>query len=406
MTINENTPQIQRSDSNASSKSSGRESVGAIIPQFQRYRNFPYVDTDSITRCKIFTDIIPTYVIGAKALMSGMPRSKGNAPLFDDERKKYTSIIPTIGVAWLLYMILTMWGVWNRLVFLYIDKKSPIEGLNELKDIERIGIFGSYFLLDLIYPISFILLCIMYRTGVIEDAEKALLAECGQEKFEEAETDVLKMYRRGIIYCVLHITTLFIWLQSKGYSMDLVMFWSFYFGVFHVLCPVTLACHIGHVIRFFTKRVAVFRDDITYFENNEGMSICGADHISDANQLFDNYQLCRQETSKFCARIDFITDWFPLSLFLAIVGQAIAVFWCAGEWFSLVYMLLNIFLLVFLMSECKAVGETIAGLCEDIIHLPSDSILGNLDSVKRTNMLMTLQREKAIPAVEVPLVCS
>ena len=86
--------------------------------------------------------------------------------------------------------------------------------------------------------------------------------------------------------------------------------------------------------------------------------------------------------------------------------QAIAVFWCAGEWFSLVYMLLNIFLLVFLMSECKAVGETIAGLCEDIIHLPSDSILGNLDSVKRTNMLMTLQREKAIPAVEVPLVCS
>ena len=76
-----------------------------------------------------------------------------------------------------------------------------------------------------------------------------------------------------------------------------------------------------------------------------------------------------------------------------------AVFAFAGEWFSLVYMVLNIAVLLFFMVECQDVGENISALCEDIIHLPTNSILGDLDSVTRTNMLMTLQREKAIPCI-------
>ena len=79
-----------------------------------------------------------------------------------------------------------------------------------------------------------------------------------------------------------------------------------------------LACHIAHVVRFFVYRVTAFRKDITHQDCGY---FCQTPHITDANQLFDNYQMCRAEASKLCDGIDFVTDWFPLSLLLAITFQ-------------------------------------------------------------------------------------
>ena len=86
----------------------------------------------------------------------------------------------TCGIIWFSYMLVTMYKVVETLLFLYINKGSPIQELNNLDSIQRTGIFISYLLIDLIYPISFLLLCYFYRTGILDETEKALKAECGE----------------------------------------------------------------------------------------------------------------------------------------------------------------------------------------------------------------------------------
>ena len=151
-----------------------------------------------------------------------------------------------------------------------------------------------------------------------------------------------------------------------------------------------LCCYVSHVIRLYTARVKVLVDEIKSEKNST---------LDTANKLFDAFQRCRREGQELSDEIDHITDWFPLILALAIVLQAIAVFQFAGEWFSLIYMLQNIVCLLNMVWECHNVAQSVSDLVESIINLPTDSVLGDLGSNERSNMLLTLQRRELLPHV-------
>lgn len=159
-------------------------------------------------------------------------------------------------------MLSIMHGVCIRLDILYMKGESPIPEINKLDFLLRLGIFISYLLIDLLYPISFVLLCHFHWSGLLERSEKQLLYECGLEVYKRAEGEIIDLYRGGFVYVVSHCTVLFLWLHSKGYPQEMVIFWSLQFGLPHVICMVLLACHISHVIRLFNTRVKIFSEDI------------------------------------------------------------------------------------------------------------------------------------------------
>ena len=168
------------------------------------------------------------------------------------------------------------------------------------------------------------------------------------------------------------------------------IFWGFTFGIPHVLTPVMLCCYVSHLIRIYTARVRALAADVEAESNGT---------LDTANKLFDAFQRCKKEGEELSDEIDFITDWFPLILALAILLQAIAVFYFAGEWFSLVYLVQNILCLLFIVWECHNVALSVSNLVESILNLPANSALGDIGSHERTNMLLTLQRRETIPHV-------
>jgi hypothetical protein len=77
--------------------------------------------------------------------------------------------------------------------------------------------------------------------------------------------------------------------------------------------------------------------------------------------------------------------------------QGAAVFAFQGEVGSLLYMLLNVVSLLSVMYECQALNNEFSELCEEIIHLPTESALGPIGSPIRNGFLMALKRTDSYP---------
>ena len=195
------------------------------------------------------------------------------------------------------------------------------------------------------------------------------------------------------MYVCLHCTVLFSWLRwgsSPGYPLGDCIFWAFIFGIPHILTPVMLCCNVAHIIRLFVDRVEIFKEDV---KSNSCLDIYSAD------KLFDTFQQVRLEAQELCDELNLVSDWFPLLLGLAIALQGVAVFQFAGEMFSLVYLVQNIICLLSMVWECQKITGALNELMEVIVNLPTDSVLGALGSIERSNMLLTIQRPQSIPAI-------
>jgi hypothetical protein len=96
---------------------------------------------------KIFIDYIPTYVCGAKAFLL-----KGTEHKF-------------IGIFWVIYMLLVMQRLLNFLDYYYLKNGYGDEVIQSLSDFYRCFIAFSYLVIDLIYPISLVMLYLFYQTG-------------------------------------------------------------------------------------------------------------------------------------------------------------------------------------------------------------------------------------------------
>jgi hypothetical protein len=96
---------------------------------------------------RVFIDIIPTYVVGAKAfLLKGL------------EHK-------AVGIFWVVYMLLVIWKLLDFLNTYYLKNTYDNPAIKKLSDFDRAFIAFSYLLIDSIYPVSVWMLYLFYRSG-------------------------------------------------------------------------------------------------------------------------------------------------------------------------------------------------------------------------------------------------
>lgn len=391
------TSTLSRNISETSTRSSASQSRAAS-PRFDPHAHNSLTDEDqeyhNSHRNHIYTNFIATYFLGTKALIQVPSRGRfGKSIELDSNdccKPKFSYLKFLFGIFWVCYMI----GVWYEvLIFLekyYLSGNSPIDEIRNKDPGARYLIYVSYFALDAVYPLAFLLLLHFHSSDLLERTEKALLQECGPDVFNGVQDKISMNYRRGLIYVFLHCTVLFYWLWWTGYPIADCRFWAFIFGVPHVLVPVMLCSYVSHIIRLYTERVENFEKDV----KDEISST-----LDTGDKLFDAFQRCKTEGEELSNEIDLVTDWFPLILLLAIALQALAVFQFAGEWFSLIYMVQNIACLLYVVWECHRVAGTVNNLVETIVNLPTSSVLGGIGSHERANMLLTLQRPELIPHV-------
>ena len=103
-----------------------------------------------------------------------------------------------VGIFHVCYMI----GVWYEVLgFLkqyYLSGDTPIEEIRN-KDISaRYLICLSYFALDAVYPVAFVLLMHFHSSDVLDRQEKALLSEHGEIAYQTVQKEVSNNYRKGV----------------------------------------------------------------------------------------------------------------------------------------------------------------------------------------------------------------
>lgn len=336
-------------------------------------------DLLSYQKISFYSNFIPTYISGAKAFTS--------TSLFEN----------VIGILWVIYGGCVFYHVLSFLNMYYVRPDSTIDLIRELDTKARYFIAFSYFLVDAVYPISFILLISFYRSGIFEMYENRLIVDCGIEKFDTCQTKILGYYHRGAQYLIVHSALLFIWLYASDYGLNASFFWAATFGIPHALHPILLSCHIAHVITLFDYRIEDFKTLILKHTYK---------HI-EANFFWDIFQNYRRDATDLAETISHTIGPFGIALVGSIFFQAIAVFVFKGQLFSLIYMLLNVFSILFVMLKCQGITQVFSDLCEQVIHLPCvdevgrKTVLGDIGSPIRNGFLMAFQREATYPAVVV-----
>lgn len=330
-----------------------------------------YDKIPSIFSVTTFTDYIPTF-LGPKAFFN--PKE---------------SVQLLFGYGWIAIIIYQFYTVLSFLRQYYIlgDINSEVKGLSFN---HRIFIYVSYLLLDLIYPISFVLLLYFYRTGILTRTEQSLRRDCDDSRqFESNQAGIARIYLMGFTYLFFHCVLLTIWLYPVlGNTWNLQLrFWVIDFGIPHALNPILLQCHISHIVLVFNARIELFRKDI-----------CNG-HFECKDDLWHTYRRCRNSINRLSECLKYILGFFCLSLALAILLQGIAVFIFQGDIGSLTYMVLNIFVLLSVMYESQTLAKTFSDMCEDIIHLPADSVLGTMGSEVRQAFMVVLKRTDLYPSL-------
>ena len=150
----------------------------------------------------------------------------------------------------------------------YIDNTYENKEIRDLSTLSRYFIASSYFLIDAIYPASFVCLYFFHKAELIENSEIDLDYECFPQVFSTVKAGIVSWYQYGLLYTGFHCVTLFIWLyQTKLGLMD-CLFWSVIFGIPHAFYPILLACNISHVITIFNARFSVFKEGNQINDNN------------------------------------------------------------------------------------------------------------------------------------------
>ena len=92
--------------------------------------------------------------------------------------------------------------VWYEvLLFLekyYLSGESPIVEIRKKDPGARYLIYASYFALDAVYPVAFVLLLHFHSSDLLERTEKALLKECGAEVYDQVQDKISGHYVKGL----------------------------------------------------------------------------------------------------------------------------------------------------------------------------------------------------------------
>lgn len=185
-----------------------------------------------------------------------------------------------------------------------------------------------------------------------------------------------------VIYCIF----IWFWLgYTNGLPFEQWGFWVFIFGIPHALYPILLCCHVAHVVRLFDARLEAFREDVV---NNNFTSV---------DEIWDTFFRCRKAANDLSDQLKNVVGIFCITLLFAILFQGAAVFVFEGEIGSLTYMVLNVVTLLWIMGECQQLNHVFSELCEDIIHMPVSSVLGDLNSNTRILFVMAMKRGEAYP---------
>ena len=300
--------------------------------------------------------------------------------------KTYMNIL--IAIVAIVHFFYVWYYVFKCLKLYYLDSKSPIPAMSDLTAVQRWGIWGSYFLIDIIYPISAAILLRSFLNGklLLQVSEDLKRDYRGIKGFDKTNKLVEKDYNFYLYYCMLHVIGLLTWLYSKGYDKFDVLFWSCIFGVPHALNPILLTVVIRRIFKFSSARIDYFRQKF-----NEGQ-------YSTCSMLWDDFIQLRNEIENYGDELGYPLGFFVFSLLGSIIFQGVAVFVFKGEMFSLVYMALNVTCLISVIKEAVNVIKSFNDCCDDIIHSRTTSAVGEIGGLERQNINTVLSREDFSPA--------
>ena len=158
-------------------------------------------------RNHFYTHFIATYIIGSKALVQNPSRGRLGEPITVETnnccKREYSFTKMLFGIFWVIYMILVWWKVLVFLKEYYLSGNSPIPEIREKEEIARYLIFISYFALDAVYPLAFLLLMNHHSSDLLERTEKVLLSECGESAYKNAQDKTGEYYQKGDYVLIL-----------------------------------------------------------------------------------------------------------------------------------------------------------------------------------------------------------
>lgn len=182
----------------------------------------------------------------------------------------------------------------------------------------------------------------------------------------------------------LYLVGVFFWLKNKpNLPSDHVLFWTFDFGLPHALNALLLTCHISHVVRLHNARISYFRNQVV--ENSRR-------HFESVADLWKKYFEIRHKAANLSFSMKSLIGIYFGALSLAVLFHVLAVSTFEGEVASLVYMVLNVVNLLWIMVESQAMHSNFKSLCDDIMELPEDSIMGPIGGMERNGFMPLLQR--------------
>ena len=174
----------------------------------------------------------------------------------------------------------------------------------------QVIVFISYLLIDMVYPVSTILLWMFERSKLVEKFENELIDIMGSDVYNKAHREIFNYYTIRYVYALAHVLVIYFWLNSmESFRGFLCNFFAIYFGIPHVLMPLTLLSQIYHVVHLFTARIEAFQARIDRYE---------------ADDLHDQFVKIRVDAFDLCKRLEFVTGWISLFLIAAIVVHGIA----------------------------------------------------------------------------------
>lgn len=299
------------------------------------------------------------------------------------QRKKWFNMNFIILLGCAAHMYFSWKKVFSFLNTYYLQKQNPLiaeiekDTNAEITTLALWIIAGSYFVIDFIYPLSFILLVDLFARNVLRSVTATMVKECGVDQYEDTfKKKISGNYTMHICYCVWHVGLLFVWLgYVRGYPPLEVGFWCFIFGIPHALNPILLTVVITRIFKASLYRVKHFREKFT-----SGV------YKKDANAMWDAFVHIRNDVEKLSADMQNTIGVFLLALGAAIGGQAGAVFLFRGDPFSIIYMFLNVWCLFWVVYGAQEVMEEFNQTTDDVVHSDTSSTLGAVDSKARTSV--------------------
>ena len=291
-----------------------------------------------------------------------------------------------------------MFYCWRKILdflhWYYIERNNPSLQIIEeetAREFSPLGLWiiaGSYFVIDAIYPLAFWLLVDLFRKDLLKIETTKMVTECGVTQYEKFKRDVAYDHAWHIGYGVLHCILLYWWLgYIRYYPASDVFFWSGLFGIPHALNPLYLTIAITRIFKCSLYRVRQYRQDVVRHEYKE-----------DVDTMLNMFVHIRNDVNKLTRDMEGTISWFLGSLFLAIFGQLFSYFVVfGGDPYNAIYLLLNVWCLVWVFRGAQEVTEEFRLTVDDIIQSGTSSALGALDYKARIGFI------KSIQALSIPM---